>query len=163
MIAVDEELPWGWGGVYQRGGEEGSRQKIKAEGRCLVCRTAGVTVDCSWNGEWLWGATPCSWSRKDEVITDRERSVSSATISNGCGSWTSCGGSGSFCWPLGGVLMWRPSGNRVLDSQPRAGKEWRPREAWGRSIHRAWSWVMKASGTEVEDDFNTRSTALRDA
>ena len=62
----------GGGGVYQ--GEDVKRvleRRRKAEGMCLVCRTAGIVVACSWNGEWLWGVMFWSWrSRRDEVIKD---------------------------------------------------------------------------------------------
>lgn len=59
MIAVDEELPWGWGGVYQRGGEEGSRQKKRLREGAWFAEQQVLRLT-SWNGEWLWGATPCS-------------------------------------------------------------------------------------------------------
>ena len=66
-------------------------ERRKAEGRCLVCRTAGIVVDCSWNGEWLWGVMFWSWrSRKDEVIKDLVCSVSGFTILRGCSTWTNC-------------------------------------------------------------------------
>ena len=53
MIAVDEELPWGWGRVYQRGGEEGSRQKKRlregawfAEQQVLRLTVPGMESGC---------------------------------------------------------------------------------------------------------------------
>jgi len=89
----------GGGGVYQ--GEDVKRvleRRRKAEGRCLVCRTAGIVVACSWNGEWLWGVMFWSWrSRRDEVIKDLICSVSGFTVLRGCSTWSNCSGSGSSC------------------------------------------------------------------